>query len=57
MRDGEGHAGIGGTASLDKLVLLCSHHHTVVHHTPRRVAIDPAADNPSGHPRPPPLAA
>ncbi|MBM0126358.1 HNH endonuclease signature motif containing protein [Pimelobacter simplex] len=34
------HWSDGGTTSLDNLIMLCRHHHTLVHHTPWAVHID-----------------
>ncbi len=56
----------GGPTNLDNLILLCGHHHRLVHSGPWRVELDPtgvaAFDPPSGTtrerlvtPRPPPL--
>src|SRR6478672_9964449 len=53
------HWADGGTTSLDNLVLLCGHHHRVLHHTPWQVRINPDDRRPEflpppkhGHPPP-----
>lgn len=35
------HWGEGGATRLDNLVLLCGHHHRVIHHTPWAVGVNP----------------
>ncbi len=44
----------GGKTSLDNLVLLCGHHHRVLHHTPWQVRINPDDQQPEFHPPPKP---
>lgn len=46
------HWANGGPTSLDNLVLLCRYHHTVVHHSPWAVAIDPVTRRPCWTPPP-----
>lgn len=46
------HWADGGATRLDNLVLLCRHHHSVVHHTPWTLAIDPASRLPVWEPPP-----
>ncbi|WP_344779085.1 HNH endonuclease signature motif containing protein, partial [Nocardioides panacisoli] len=46
------HWADGGTTSLDNLVLLCRHHHTITHHTPWTVTIDPHTRRPTWTPPP-----
>ncbi|HWJ10196.1 MAG TPA: DUF222 domain-containing protein [Nocardioides sp.] len=47
------HWADGGATSLDNLVMLCRRHHTLTHHSPWRVHIDPATRRPAwtGPPR------
>ena len=47
------HWADGGATSLDNLILLCRHHHTLTHHSPWRVHIDPGTRQPvwTGPPR------
>ncbi|HWJ82159.1 MAG TPA: DUF222 domain-containing protein, partial [Nocardioides sp.] len=47
------HWADGGPTSLDNLVLICSHHHHVVHRTPWTVTIDDATRRPVWTPPPP----
>lgn len=49
------HWADGGPTSLDNLVLLCRRHHTITHHTPWTVHIDPDTRRPVW--KPPPRAA
>lgn len=58
------HWADGGTTSLDNLVLLCGHHHNVLHHTGWTVTIGPdghpvftAPTRGAGHPHRPPRSA
>ncbi|MFC4784513.1 DUF222 domain-containing protein [Nocardioides sp. MAHUQ-72] len=44
----------GGATSLDNLVLLCGHHHRVIHHTPWQVRISQADGRPEFQPPPKP---
>ncbi len=44
----------GGKTSLDNLVLLCGHHHRVLHHTPWQVRINAGDQQPEFHPPPKP---
>lgn len=46
------HWAEGGPTSLDNLVLLCRRHHTLTHHSPWTVAIDPDTGRPVWHPPP-----
>uniref|UniRef100_UPI0004909D90 HNH endonuclease signature motif containing protein n=1 Tax=Nocardioides sp. J54 TaxID=935866 RepID=UPI0004909D90 len=46
------HWADGGVTSLDNLVMLCRHHHTLIHHTPWTVAIDPDTRRPVWTPPP-----
>ena len=46
------HWADGGATCLDNLVLLCRHHHTVVHRTAWRLEIDPDTRRPVWHPPP-----
>ena len=46
------HWADGGTTSLNNLILLCRHHHVVVHQTPWTVAIDPDTSQPIWTPPP-----
>lgn len=46
------HWAEGGTTALANLILLCRHHHTVVHRTPWTVAIDPETGRPVWTPPP-----
>jgi hypothetical protein len=46
------HWADGGTTSLDNLVLLCRRHHTITHHTPWTVHIDPHTRRPVWRPPP-----
>lgn len=46
------HWADGGTTSLDNLVLLCRHHHSITHRTPWTVHIDPATRQPVWTPPP-----
>ena len=43
------HLADGGATSLTNLVLLCGHHHRVLHHTPWQVRIGPDG-RPEFHP-------
>lgn len=47
------HWADGGPTSLDNLILLCRHHHGIVHRTPWTVTIDPATRRPVWTPPPP----
>ncbi len=47
------HWADGGTTSLDNLLLLCARHHTLIHHTPWHVTIDPHTRRPVWRPPPP----
>ena len=40
------HWADGGTTALANLVLLCGHHHRVIHHTPWQVRLNPADGKP-----------
>ncbi|HWJ68354.1 MAG TPA: DUF222 domain-containing protein, partial [Nocardioides sp.] len=40
------HWADGGTTSLDNLIMLCRAHHTLIHHSPWRVHIDPHTGQP-----------
>jgi Domain of unknown function (DUF222) len=44
----------GGETKLSNLVLLCGHHHRVIHHTPWKVRLDSADHLPEFHPPPKP---
>lgn len=44
----------GGRTKLDNLVLLCSHHHRVIHHSPWEVRINPDDRKPEFRPPPKP---
>ncbi|NYD42550.1 HNH endonuclease signature motif containing protein [Nocardioides panaciterrulae] len=46
------HWADGGPTSLPNLVLLCGHHHRVLHHTPWQVRLDPADGRPEFRPPP-----
>lgn len=46
------HWADGGATSLDNLILLCRRHHTLTHHTPWTVAIDPITRQPVWTPPP-----
>lgn len=46
------HWADGGPTSLDNLVLLCRRHHTLTHHTPWTVGIDPRTRQPVWAPPP-----
>lgn len=46
------HWADGGTTDLDNLIMLCRHHHTLLHTTPWAVSIDPATRQPHWHPPP-----
>jgi hypothetical protein len=48
------HWANGGTTSLDNLVLLCGHHHRVVHHTPWKTRFNPHDRKPEFLPPPKP---
>jgi hypothetical protein len=48
------HWAEGGSTSLDNLVLLCGHHHRVVHHTPWEIQINPTDRKPEFLPPPKP---
>lgn len=41
------HWADGGPTSLDNLVMLCRHHHTLTHHSPWTVRIDPHTELPT----------
>ena len=47
------HWADGGKTSLDNLVLVCSHHHRVLHHTPWQVRLNPHDGKPEFLPPPP----
>ena len=46
----------GGETKLDNLVLLCGHHHRVIHHSPWEVRINPDDHNPNSCHRPNPAS-
>jgi len=46
------HWADGGTTDLDNLVMVCRHHHTLLHSTPWAVSIDPTTRQPVWHPPP-----
>ena len=46
------HWADGGTTSLDNLILLCRRHHTITHHSPWTVTIDPLTRQPAWTPPP-----
>lgn len=46
------HWADGGTTNIDNLLMLCRHHHTLIHHTPWQVHIDPTTDQPVWTPPP-----
>ncbi|NYD41313.1 HNH endonuclease signature motif containing protein [Nocardioides panaciterrulae] len=46
------HWADGGPTSLPNLVLLCGHHHRVLHHTPWQVRLDPTDRRPEFRPPP-----
>ena len=46
------HWADGGTTSLDNMIMLCRHHHTLVHHTPWIVHINPTTRQPVWTPPP-----
>jgi len=48
------HWADGGTTSLDNLVMLCGHHHRVIHHSPWKVRINPHDQKPEFQPPPKP---
>ena len=48
------HWADGGPTCLDNLVLLCGHHHRVIHHTPWQVRINPDDGRPEFLPPPKP---
>ena len=41
-----------GTTALDNLVLLCGHHHRVIHHTPWQIRLNPKDRQPEFSPPP-----
>jgi len=45
---------LGGETKLSNLVLLCGHHHRVIHDSPWKVRINPADHHPEYHPPPKP---
>ncbi|WP_408899125.1 DUF222 domain-containing protein [Nocardioides sp. R1-1] len=46
------HWADGGPTDLDNLVMLCRHHHTLIHRTPWAVHLDPATRRPAWVPPP-----
>ena len=46
------HWADGGTTDLDNMVMLCRHHHTLIHHSPWTVHIDPDTRKPVWTPPP-----
>jgi hypothetical protein len=50
------HWALGGQTNLANLVLLCGHHHRVIHHSPWKVRINPHHRQPEFHPPPKPGA-
>jgi len=46
------HWADGGATDLDNLVMVCRHHHTLLHTTPWAVTIDPKTRQPAWHPPP-----
>ena len=46
------HWADGGTTALDNLVLVCGHHHRVLHHTPWQIRINPEDRQPEFSPPP-----
>ena len=48
------HWADGGATALDNLVLLCGHHHRVIHSTPWRVRLNPDDGRPEFLPPPKP---
>ena len=46
------HWADGGTTSLDNLIMVCRHHHVLLHQTPWAVHIDPDTGQPAWNPPP-----